>query len=81
MSFIVNSSRLILRVEDDSIAPRALTFYQENKTYFEPFEPTRPDAFYTLEYQQAAAEYGGQSQLQNLSPQQWQLYRPLLQNI
>lgn len=57
MSFIVNSSRLILRVEDDSIAPRALTFYQENKTYFEPFEPTRPDAFYTLEYQQAAAEY------------------------
>ena len=57
MSFIVNTKRLIMKVEDESIAPRALEFYIENREYFDPYEPTRPSTFYTLEYQQAAAEY------------------------
>lgn len=57
MSFVVNTPRLILQVEDASIAEKALIFYDENREYFDRFEPTRPDTFYTLDYQQAAAEY------------------------
>ena len=57
MSFVVNTPRLILQVEDASIAEKALIFYDENREYFDRFEPTRPESFYTLEYQQAAAEF------------------------
>ena len=57
MSFIVNTNRLILKVENASIAPKALEFYKENRQYFEAFEPTRTDAFYTIEFQEAAAKY------------------------
>ena len=57
MSFIINTNRLIMRVEDAGIAEKALRFYIENSEYFDMYEPTRPSTFYTLEYQQAAAEY------------------------
>lgn len=57
MSFTVESGRLIMHVEDDSIADKVLNFYEENRIYFEPFEPTRPDNFYTLAYQEAAMRY------------------------
>jgi ribosomal-protein-alanine N-acetyltransferase len=57
MSFLVNTDRLILKVEDDSKAEKVLDFYIENRPYFEPYEPTRPNAFYTLEFQQAAIKY------------------------
>ena len=57
MSFVVNTPRLILQVEDASIAEKALKFYTENKEYFDCYEPTRPEAFYTIDYQVAAAEF------------------------
>lgn len=57
MSFLVNTPRLIMKVENDKAADKVLKFYNENRMYFDPFEPTRPEAFYTLEYQQASAQY------------------------
>ena len=57
MSFILNTPRLLMQVEDASIAEKALLFYTENRAYFDPYEPTRPEAFYTLDYQQAASEF------------------------
>lgn len=57
MSFSINTERLILRVEDSSIAEEVLHFYIKNKPLFEQFEPTRPQNFYTLAYQIASMNY------------------------
>ena len=48
-----------MKVEDDSIASRVLRFYKENRIYFDPYEPTRSEQFYTLDYHDAylRAEY------------------------
>lgn len=57
MSFTLNTNRLILKVLDKSFAPQVLTFYQNNRAQFEAFEPTRPEKFYTLEFQTAFMDY------------------------
>lgn len=57
MSFTLTTQRLILQVEDDSIAQKVLDFYLHNKEAFERFEPTRPHNFYTLAYQCASMKY------------------------
>lgn len=57
MSFKLTTSRLILQIEDASKAGAVLSFYQNNRTLFERFEPTRPNQFYTLTYQKAAMQY------------------------
>lgn len=57
MSFTITTSRLILKILDSTYAPKVLTFYQNNKTLFEPFEPTRPHNFYTLDFQSAFMDY------------------------
>ena len=57
MSFRLITDRLILQVEDSSKAEQILSFYEKNHMVFDCFEPTRPDNFYTLTYQQAALQY------------------------
>lgn len=56
MSFFAETKRLYLQVENESIAKKVLQFYIENRDYFDPFEPTRPDTFYTLDYQAASLQ-------------------------
>lgn len=57
MSFRLTTNRLLLQVEDASKAQEVLTFYQNNQSVFDPFEPTRPENFYTLSYQKAVMQY------------------------
>lgn len=57
MSFSLTTDRLILTIEDSNKTSEILAFYQNNKDLFERFEPTRPNNFYTLEYQRAAVSY------------------------
>lgn len=57
MSFRLITDRLILQVEDSSKAEQILSFYEKNRMMFDRFEPTRPDNFYTLSYQQAVLQY------------------------
>lgn len=57
MSFSLTTERLILTIEDSNKAEDILAFYQNNKDLFERFEPTRPQNFYTMEYQRAAVSY------------------------
>ncbi len=57
MSFTITTDRLILKVLDSVYAPKVLSFYQNNKTLFETFEPTRPQNFYTLDFQTAFMDY------------------------
>ena len=47
------TDRLILRELGKESAPLVLSFYEENRTFFEPFEPVRSHNFYTLGYQKA----------------------------
>lgn len=51
MNLIYETKRLILRAEHQNAAPQILAFYNNNKSYFEPYEITRPDNFYSLSYQ------------------------------
>lgn len=57
MSFILETERLILRIEDSNKTADILAFYRNNKTLFERFEPTRPHNFYTESYQRASISY------------------------
>lgn len=59
MNFTYESEHLIFRVLTSEDAPAVLTFYEENKSFFEPWEASRPDNFYTEAYQRAIlnAEY------------------------
>lgn len=57
MSFQITTGRLQLQIEDASKAEAVLAFYKKNATLFDRFEPTRPDHFYTLEYQKASLAY------------------------
>ena len=50
MNLIYETERLILQLEHQGAANEVLHFYMRNKAYFEPFEITRPDNFYTLPY-------------------------------
>lgn len=57
MSFMITTDRLILKVLDSTYAPEVLTLYQNNRTLFETFDPTRPDNFYTLDFQTTFMDY------------------------
>ena len=57
MSFRLTTDRLLLQVEDSDKAEEVLNFYQKNQSVFEPFEPTRPENFYTISYQKAVMQY------------------------
>lgn len=56
---ICESDRLLLKTLGADMAPMVLSFYEENKEHFEPWEPKRPNNFYTIYYQRASlsAEY------------------------
>lgn len=57
MSFTLTTDRLILQVENSRKAGEVLSFYLKNRKLFEQFEPTRPDSFYTLDYQTVSMDY------------------------
>lgn len=41
------TERLLLRVLDDSWAKELLRYFERNREFLEPWEPTRPEGFYT----------------------------------
>lgn len=53
MQFSYETSRLILKVLPPEAAPMIRQFYQDNRTFLEPFEPLRPENFYTTEFHHA----------------------------
>lgn len=57
MSFQLTTNRLQLQIEDSASAQKILDFYKKNATLFDKYEPTRPDNFYTLAYQEKAITY------------------------
>jgi ribosomal-protein-alanine N-acetyltransferase len=53
MNLEYTTNRLILRVLDASAAKEVLTFFDRNRDVFEPYEPLKPQNFYTLSYQRS----------------------------
>lgn len=53
MDFTYETEHLIFRILSPEDADSVLVFYEENKDFFEPWEPKRPDNFYTHAYQKA----------------------------
>ncbi len=53
------TERLVLKILGNEAAPLVLSFYEENRGTFEPWEPLRSMNFYTLAYHKASltAEY------------------------
>lgn len=51
MERFYSTKRLYLRNLDESAAAYVLTFYDENRQLFEPWEPLHPSRFYTMNYQ------------------------------
>lgn len=50
MQFTYQTDRLILKVLTPEYAASVCQFYLENKNFLEPFEPKRPDYFYTADF-------------------------------
>ncbi len=53
---VLETDRLVLRMATKKDAPAILKFYQENKDFLTPVEPTRFEGFYTLEFWQEQVE-------------------------
>jgi ribosomal-protein-alanine N-acetyltransferase len=51
---VFETERLILRTLNREAAPIVLSFYEDNRDFFEIWEPKRADNFYTLAYQKAS---------------------------
>jgi ribosomal-protein-alanine N-acetyltransferase len=51
MQMTYNTERLLLNVLHPNDADKVLTFYENNREHFEPWEPERDVNFYTLPYQ------------------------------
>ncbi len=54
MQNVYESNRLLYKVLNKNYASPVLSFYEDNKSNFEPWEPKREDNFYTLPYQRAS---------------------------
>lgn len=54
MSIIFETERLLIKTLNKDAAAMVLSFYEDNKSQFEPWEPKRGENFYTLPYQKAS---------------------------
>lgn len=59
MFHVYETERLYLKTLTKDAAPMVLAFYEDNRSFFEQWEPKRATNFYTLYYQKASlsAEY------------------------
>lgn len=46
-----SSGRIILTLADASLAPQTLAYFIENRDFLQPFEPLKPDGYFTLAHQ------------------------------
>jgi ribosomal-protein-alanine N-acetyltransferase len=53
---LLETQRLIVRMASYRDVAQIVYYYQENKTFLTPFEPTRSDSFYTRKYWQEQIE-------------------------
>lgn len=61
MQFIYQTKRLQLKILSQDYGESVFHFYQNNQKFLEPFEPKRPDNFYSINFHSAnlSCEYRG----------------------
>lgn len=64
MAHFITTDRLTIQTKGEELAEELLTFYQENGTLFEQYDPLLSDQFYTLDYQRNMLLYE-QKEIQN----------------
>lgn len=57
ISFCYETKRLLLKLPSENDAQEILSFLYRNRTYFEKYEPTVPDNYYTLAFQHTLIQY------------------------
>ena len=57
MNLIIHTPRLILRQATQKDCEAILDFYNQNKSFFDQYEATKPDNFYTLAMQENIINY------------------------
>lgn len=71
MLYKYESQNLIYEILSAKDAPRILEFYHSNSDIFEPYEPDKPDNFYSLEYQVTMAKLEYENFLRGKSARFW----------
>ena len=80
MNFTYETKHLVLRVEHQTAAPKVLAFYKRNRPYFDAWEITRPDNFYTEAYQSISLACEYEQLLQKQAIRFWLYEKSAFQN-
>lgn len=51
MTYRFETDRLVLQTSNMDLAPKMLEYYTENRAFFDKYEPTHLDRYYTLDFQ------------------------------
>lgn len=51
MMYKFETERLLIQTSNMELAPKMLTYYTENRDFFDKFEPVHADRYYTLDFQ------------------------------
>ena len=51
MTYKFETDRLLIQTSNMDLAPKMLEYYSENQEFFDKYEPTHTDRYYTLEFQ------------------------------
>jgi len=57
MKTVYETDRLYLKILTPAWAEAVFNFYAENRTFFEPWEPTRQPNFYTIEFHKKSLQF------------------------
>ncbi len=75
------TDRLVLSILPNSEADKVLAFYENNKDFFEPWEPEREPNFYTISYQRITLSIEYNLMLQTKALRFWAFEQDNLHNI
>jgi len=69
----LETDRLFLKTLTPSYASKVLKFYDDNRSFFQPYEPLRPDYFYTRHHQKQLLKWDLQALSQSSTLRLWLL--------
>lgn len=81
MQMTYYTNRLVLSILPNSEADKVLTFYENNKAFFEPWEPERDPNFYTISYQRITLSIEYNLMFQSKALRFWVFQQDNLHNI
>jgi ribosomal-protein-alanine N-acetyltransferase len=68
---VLETERLVLRTIDESFAQRCLDYYERNREFLAPWNPTPSPDFYTLEFQRLKLNFDTELRAQDRAVRFW----------